>query len=86
VAALYQGRVRKPAQLAVPLTERQLECLVLVARGKSDSVIGQLLDINRGTVNHHIELAKRRYRVATRTQLVVLALFRGELLYSDVID
>jgi LuxR family transcriptional regulator, quorum-sensing system regulator CciR len=68
-----------------PLTGRQRDCLVLAARGKSDSVIAQLLDIRPRTVNEHIEAAKRRYAVATRSQLMVRALFRSEILYSEVL-
>ena len=68
-----------------PLTDRQRDCLVLAARGKSDSVIAQLLDIRPRTVNEHIEAAKRRYAVATRSQLMVRALFRSEILYSEVL-
>jgi LuxR family transcriptional regulator, quorum-sensing system regulator CciR len=69
-----------------PLTDRQRECLVFAARGKSDSVIAQLLNIRPRTVNEHIEAAKRRYCVATRSQLMIRALFRSEILYSEVID
>jgi LuxR family quorum-sensing system transcriptional regulator CciR len=68
-----------------PLSERQRQCLLFVARGKSDSVIGQLLGIKPGTVNEHIESAKRRYAVATRSQLLVKALFRSEICFSEVL-
>jgi LuxR family quorum-sensing system transcriptional regulator CciR len=68
-----------------PLSERQRECLLFVARGKSDSVIGQLLGIRPRTVNEHIEAAKRRYAVATRSQLLVRALFRSEICFSEVL-
>ena len=69
-----------------PLSDRQRECLLFVARGKSDSVIADLLAIRPRTVNEHIEAAKRRYSVATRSQLVVRALFRSEICFSEVID
>jgi LuxR family quorum-sensing system transcriptional regulator CciR len=69
-----------------PLSERQRECLLFVARGKSDSVIAELLAIRPKTVNEHIEAAKRRYSVATRSQLLVRALFRSEICFSEVID
>ena len=69
-----------------PLTERQRDCLLFAARGKSDSVIADLLNIRRRTVNEHIEAAKRRYSVATRTQLIVRALFRSEICFSEVLD
>lgn len=69
-----------------PLTDRQRECLIFAARGKSDSVIAQLLAIRPRTVNEHIEAAKRRYCVATRSQLMVRALFRSEILYCEVLE
>ena len=69
-----------------PLTERQRDCLLFAARGKSDSVIAELLNIRPKTVNEHIEAAKRRYSVATRTQLVVRALFRSEICFAEVLD
>lgn len=69
-----------------PLTERQRDCVLFAARGKSDSVIAELLSIRPKTVNEHMEAAKRRYSVATRTQLIVRALFRSEICFSEVID
>jgi LuxR family quorum-sensing system transcriptional regulator CciR len=68
------------------LTDRQRECLILSARGKSDSVIGQLLGLSPKTVNMYIESAKRRYGVATRTQLVVSALYASEITFLDIAD
>jgi LuxR family quorum-sensing system transcriptional regulator CciR len=70
----------------VALSERQRDCLLLAAQGKSDGVIAQLLGIRPRTVNEHIEAAKRRYGVATRTQLLVRALLRGEICFADVLD
>lgn len=69
-----------------PLTDRQRDCVLFAARGKSDSVIAELLSIRPRTVNEHMEAAKRRYSVATRTQLIVRALFRSEICFSEVID
>lgn len=80
---------RRPGEIYLqpaPLSERQRECLLFVARGKSDSVIADLLAIRPKTVNEHIEAAKRRYSVATRSQLLVRALFRSEICFSEVID
>jgi LuxR family quorum-sensing system transcriptional regulator CciR len=79
---------RQPSEefvVPAPLTERQRDCLVFAAQGKSDSVIAQLLDIRPRTVNEHIEAAKRRYSVATRSQLIVRALFRSEICFSEVL-
>jgi LuxR family quorum-sensing system transcriptional regulator CciR len=66
------------------LTPRQRDCVVLVAQGKSDWEIGQLLGISESTVHKHIEDAKRRFGVSTRIQLVVRSLFDARLSFSDV--
>lgn len=67
------------------LTQRQLDCLVLAARGKSNWVTGQLLGLTEGTVHKYLEAAKQRYGVSTRTELVVRALYDGQLSFADVL-
>jgi LuxR family transcriptional regulator, quorum-sensing system regulator CciR len=67
------------------LTQRQLDCLVLSARGKSNWVTGQLLGLSEGTVHKYLEAAKHRYGVSTRTELVVRALYDGQLSFADVL-
>jgi LuxR family quorum-sensing system transcriptional regulator CciR len=82
-------RTQEPCEqylVPAPLTERQRECVLFAAKGKSDSVIAQLLNIRPRTVNEHIEAAKRRYLVATRAQLIVRALLRSEICFSEVLD
>jgi LuxR family quorum-sensing system transcriptional regulator CciR len=79
----------RQAQTGVPprgphLTPRQHDCVVLVAQGKSDWEIGQLLGISESTVHKHIEDAKRRFCVSTRIQLVVRSLFDSRLTFADV--
>lgn len=69
----------------IRLTPRQLDCLVLVARGKTDSETAALLGISRETAQEHVEGAKAKLRVATRTQLVARALYSGLITYSDVL-
>lgn len=68
------------------LSDRHRECIILSARGKSDSVIGQLLGLSPKTVNAYVEEAKRRYGVATRAQLIVRALYGSEITFSDVVE
>lgn len=74
---------RNPAHT---LTPRQLDCIVLYARGKSDAVAGRLLGISRKTANEHIENAKSRYGVATRQQLLARALWHGQLSFADILQ
>lgn len=68
------------------LTERERQCLTLVARGKSDWVISSLLGVSEGAVNRTIERAKRRLGVATRTQAIVRALHAGEISFFDIAE
>ena len=68
------------------LTPRQRDCVALVAQGKSDWEIGQVLGISESTVHKHIEDAKRRFGVSTRVQLVVRSLFDARLSFSDVMS
>ncbi len=67
------------------LTQRQLDCVVLAARGKSNWVAGQLLGLSPDTVHKYLENAKRRYGVSSRTELVVRALYDGQLSFKDVV-
>lgn len=78
--------VHGPAPDPAPLSQRQRDCLVQVARGKSDGVIAEILGLRPRTVNEYVEAAKRRYVVATRQQLVVRALFRSEISFSEVLN
>ena len=78
-------RVRSgPLRRGPQLTPRQRDCVVLVAQGKSDWEIGQVLGISDSTVHKHIEDAKRRFCVSTRIQLVVRSLFDARLSFDDV--
>lgn len=68
------------------LTNRQLECVVLAAKGKSNWVSGQLLGLSPDTVHKYLESAKRRYGVSSRTELVVRALYDGQLSFTDIVN
>lgn len=66
------------------LTARERHCLELVARGKSDWAIGRILCISEHTAHRHVESAKRRLGVTTRSQAVVRASQLGEISIGDV--
>ncbi|HEV2747195.1 MAG TPA: autoinducer binding domain-containing protein [Allosphingosinicella sp.] len=78
--------IQRPVVLNAPLTDRQRDCLLLSAKGKSDATIAQLLGLRPRTVNEHMEGAKRRYCVATRQQLIVRALFASQITFSEVLQ
>ncbi len=67
------------------LTRRQLECVVLAARGKSDWVAGQILGLAPDTVHKYLEQAKARFGVSSRTELVVRALYDGQISLGDLL-
>lgn len=76
------GRGDPPAP---KLTRRQVECVVLAARGKSDWVAGQILGLAPDTVHKYLEQAKARFGVSSRTELVVRALYDGQIGFSDIL-
>ncbi len=67
------------------LTRRQMECVVLAARGKSDWVSAQILGLAPDTVHKYLEQAKARFGVSSRTELVVRALYDGQLTFGDLL-
>lgn len=77
---------RAPPRQTAALSDRQRECIILSAKGKSDTVIGQLLGLSPKTVNAYLESAKKRYGVATRSQLIVRALYASEITFLDLVE
>ena len=69
----------------IELTQRERECLALVAQGKGDWTIGRVLGLRESTIHYHIERLKRRLRVATRPQAVVQGLMSGQISFGDVV-
>lgn len=67
------------------LTGRQLECVVLAGRGKSNWEIGVILGISQETVKQHLSDAQSRYDVGNRMQLVTRALFDGQFSVVDLV-
>lgn len=66
----------------VSLSPRQIDCVTLVARGKSDWEIAQILGLSRDTVHEYVESARHRYGVQRRPQLVLRALQDGYLTFD----
>ena len=79
-------RVRQPIMHPLPrLTDRQRECILWVARGKSDWEISRILGIEHETVVRHLKQARERYGVGKRTMLAVQALFDGSISFTDIL-
>jgi LuxR family quorum-sensing system transcriptional regulator CciR len=80
---LWRTRAQPADALPKP-TERQRECILWAARGKTDWEISQILGIQHETVVRHLKMARERYGVAKRTLLAVHALFDGSISFADV--
>lgn len=61
----------------VGLTDREIACLRLVARGYSDRAIAQDLGIAVSTAHEFVEKAKHRLKVRSRPELVAVAASLG---------
>lgn len=69
--------VPPPPAGELTLTTRQIECLEWIARGKSSTDIGVILNISGRTVDYHVAEICDRLNVRTRLQAVTLAILRG---------
>lgn len=85
-AARRLWRMRNADLSSVPrLTDRQRDCLIWAARGKTDWEIAQILGVSHETVIMHLKDARERYGVAKRTPLTVRALFDGTISFTDIL-
>ncbi|OYW46413.1 MAG: LuxR family transcriptional regulator [Sphingomonadales bacterium 12-68-11] len=77
--------VRMTGPLGEPrLTDRQRDCVIWAARGKSDWEIARILGLSHETVTEYLKRARERYGVGKRTLLAVHALFDGTISFNDV--
>lgn len=67
------------------LTDRQLDCVLWAARGKTDWEISVILGISHETVIQHLKHARERYGVQKRALLAVRALFDGLISFTDIL-
>ncbi|MBK6413879.1 LuxR family transcriptional regulator [Sphingopyxis sp.] len=68
------------------LSERQRECVLWTARGKTASEVGAILGISEETVIQHLKIARDRYDVHCRQMLILCTLFDGLIGFSDIYD
>jgi two-component system NarL family response regulator len=86
IRAVHQGRVRIPAAIAEKLAERmsgpqltnrEIEVLELIVRGRSNKEIGSDLNISEATVKTHINSLLGKLGVSDRTSASTAAIQRG---------
>lgn len=77
------GEIGMPAHHK-PLTDRQRDCLIWAARGKSAWEISLILGIREETVIKHLKHALNRYGVQRRSSLLIRALFDGTISFADI--
>jgi LuxR family transcriptional regulator, quorum-sensing system regulator CciR len=68
-----------------PLSDRQLDCVVLAGRGQPARKAAKTLGIKQDTFQKHIQEAKQRVGVRSTTQLVVRTLFDGRIAFRDLL-
>jgi len=61
------------------LSRRELQCVELVAAGKSDWEIGVILGISRETARQYVKRARAAYDAVSRSQLAIRALVDGRI-------
>ncbi|WJH36304.1 response regulator transcription factor [Paenibacillus aurantius] len=60
-----------------PLTKREAEVLRLMAEGKSNKLIGEVLFISEKTVKNHVSSILQKMEVEDRTQAVIISIKNG---------
>lgn len=66
------------------LTDRQRECVLWAARGKTAYETGLIMGISPETVIQHLKLARERCQAHSRHTLTVAALLEGIICFRDI--
>jgi len=80
---LYDVSDRKPR--TVPLTEREMDVLQLVARGQRNQEISDQLTISEATVRAHVSNILAKLRLSSRTQAAIYALREGLASLDEIV-
>jgi LuxR family quorum-sensing system transcriptional regulator CciR len=79
-------RMRPPRTCSKPrLSPREVQCLRLVARGKTDWEIARILGLSTHTAHQYVKRARAAYDAVSRTQLVVYGLRDAWISFEDAI-
>jgi LuxR family transcriptional regulator, activator of conjugal transfer of Ti plasmids len=77
----YQGATEK---LANELSQRERECLLWAARGKTYMEIGLILGLRFGSVKTHLDHCRYKLSSATLAQATATAVVRGLITADDL--
>nr|WP_294814670.1 LuxR family transcriptional regulator [uncultured Sphingomonas sp.] len=77
-------RTGAPPEPAPTLTDRQRDCLIWIARGKTDWETSRIMGVSPETIVRHVKEARDRYGVHKRTSLLIRALLDGTISFADV--
>lgn len=75
-----------PGPRPVALSDRQRECILWSARGKTAHETAEILGIAGETVVQHLKTARERYDVHCRQMLILCAMFDGLIGFADIYD
>ena len=79
--ANYPSRAQRPR-----LSRREVQCLRLVAGGKTDWEIAVILGISAETARQYVKRARRAYDAVTRAQLVTFGLRDDWFAFDEALD
>ncbi len=74
---LAEGKGKKKSLLDHDLTEREITVLRLVADGRTNKEIANVLDLSEKTVKNHVRNIFHKLHVYDRTQAAILAIRKG---------
>jgi len=77
LSAAPEGKGKKKSLLEHDLTEREITVLRLVADGKTNKEIANVLDLSEKTVKNHVRNIFHKLHVYDRTQAAILAIRKG---------
>ena len=74
------ARCRAPKSDSSPtLTDRQRQILMVLASGETEASAGNRLSLSPHTVDQHLKLARKRFRVSSTLSLFARALIQGQI-------
>ncbi|KHK89126.1 hypothetical protein LK12_22240 [Novosphingobium malaysiense] len=84
-SALFDILLAPRRRAIAHLAPRELECIRLMAQGKTDWEIGTILGLAEETVKTYLKSARERFGVARRTQLALAAVSHGHVSLDELV-